>query len=54
MASQTQKSARGEQLRENILSTALQLFSDRGYFNTSVHDIRKAAGGIIGACSVAT
>ncbi len=49
MSSPTKKSLRGEQLREKILSTALQLFSEKGYFNTSVHDIRKAAGVSIGA-----
>jgi len=49
MSKQIQKSVRGEQLRETILSTALQLFSEKGYFNTSVHDIRKAAGVSIGA-----
>lgn len=36
-------------MRENILSTALELFSNKGYFNTSVHDIKKAAGVSIGA-----
>lgn len=32
-----------------ILQTALQLFAERGYFNTSVHDIRHAAGLSIGS-----
>lgn len=35
--------------RELILSTALRLFFERGYFNTSVHDIQKAAGVSIGS-----
>ena len=40
---------RGEALREAILATALRLFSERGYFNTSIHDIRREAGVSIGA-----
>jgi len=36
-------------LRQRILDTALRLFSSRGYFNTSIHDIRKAADVSIGA-----
>lgn len=40
---------RGDALRERVLETALQLFSERGYFNTSIHDIRRAAGVSIGA-----
>jgi len=43
------KPVRGEELRNKILSTALTLFSERGYFNTSVHDIRKSAGVSTGA-----
>lgn len=49
MSIQTKKALRGEQLREKVLSTALKLFSEKGYFNTSVHDIRKTAGVSIGA-----
>lgn len=40
---------RGDSLREMVLETALRLFSERGYFNTSVHDIRRAAGVSTGA-----
>lgn len=40
---------RGDELRRQVLDTALRLFSERGYFNTSVHDIRRAAGVSIGA-----
>ena len=40
---------RGEALRQQVLDTTLILFSDQGYFNTSIHDIRKAAGVSIGA-----
>ncbi|MCU7933215.1 MAG: TetR/AcrR family transcriptional regulator [Candidatus Thiodiazotropha sp. (ex Codakia rugifera)] len=40
---------RGEALKANVLNTALKLFSERGYFNTSIHDIRRAAGVSIGA-----
>jgi len=36
-------------MRNKILDTALKLFSERGYFNTSIHDIRRAAGVSIGA-----
>lgn len=40
---------RGEALRQKVLDTALQLFSERGYFNTSLQDIRAAADVSIGA-----
>ncbi|SEH08973.1 TetR/AcrR family transcriptional regulator [Candidatus Venteria ishoeyi] len=40
---------RGEALQEKVLQTALELFSERGYFNTSLQDIRKAADVSIGA-----
>lgn len=36
-------------LRALILERALELFSTKGYFNTSVHDIRKAADISIGS-----
>ena len=46
----TQKTSSGSQsLRDKILNTALDLFSKQGYFNTSVHDIRKAANVSTGA-----
>lgn len=35
--------------RELILATALELFTERGYFNTSVHDIKKQAEVSIGS-----
>jgi len=35
--------------RELVLFTALKLFSERGYFNTSVHDIQKQAKVSIGS-----
>ena len=38
-----------EQTRALILATALQLFVKRGFFATSVHDIRRAAGLSIGS-----
>lgn len=41
--------AQERDLRCQIVDTALQLFSRNGYFNTSVHDIRRAAGVSIGA-----
>lgn len=38
-----------EDLREKILATSLQLFTTKGYFNTSVQDIRRVADISIGA-----
>ena len=38
-----------QKTRELILSTALLLFADRGYFATSVQDIRRSAGISIGS-----
>lgn len=35
--------------KERVLTTALKLFSERGYFNTSVHDIQREAGVSIGS-----
>ena len=49
MSSQMQTPMRGEALRNKVLSTALNLFSEKGYFNTSIHDIRRAAGVSTGA-----
>ena len=49
MSAVQKNTLRGEALREKVLETALQLFSERGYFNTSIHDIRKAAGVSTGA-----
>lgn len=40
---------RGDALRDQVLDTALKLFSERGYFRTSIHDIRRTAGVSIGA-----
>jgi len=45
----TVKKLRGEDLRDAVLQTALRLFSERGFFNTSIHDIRREAGVSIGA-----
>lgn len=49
MSSALETRPRGEALRRKVLATALQLFSERGYFNTSIHDIRSEAGVSIGA-----
>lgn len=49
MSENTTPRPRGEQLQAHILQTALQLFSERGYFNTSVQDIRKQADVSTGA-----
>lgn len=40
---------KSEQTRELILATALRLFGERGFFATSVHDIRRSAGLSIGS-----
>lgn len=40
---------KSEQTRELILATALRLFVERGFFATSVHDIRRTAGLSIGS-----
>jgi len=49
MTSNPEPRPRGEALRQKVLDTALQLFSERGYFNTSLQDIRVAAEVSIGA-----
>jgi AcrR family transcriptional regulator len=38
-----------DERQERILSVALKLFTERGYFNTSVHDIQKHAEVSIGS-----
>jgi AcrR family transcriptional regulator len=43
------KRLRGEVLRGAVLESALRLFSEHGYFATSIHDIRREAGVSIGA-----
>lgn len=43
------KVVRGETLRKLVLDTALERFSTDGYFNTSIHDIRRQAGVSIGS-----
>ncbi|MEW6593654.1 MAG: TetR/AcrR family transcriptional regulator [Thermodesulfobacteriota bacterium] len=43
------KTAQTEDRRQLILETALALFTRRGFFNTSVHDIQRAAGVSIGS-----
>ncbi len=45
----TRPRLRGEDLREQVLNTALRLFSEKGYFATSIHDIRREAGVSTGA-----
>lgn len=48
----TERLARGRAPRDTqtlILQTALQLFTEKGYFNTSVHDIKRTAGISIGS-----
>lgn len=36
-------------MRDHVLDVALTLFSEQGYFNTSIHDVRRVAGVSIGA-----
>jgi AcrR family transcriptional regulator len=38
-----------QERRERILTVALELFTERGYFNTSVHDIQRQAEVSIGS-----
>lgn len=49
MPATPKKTPRGDELRALVLDTALRLFSQHGYFNTSIHDIRREAGVSIGA-----
>ncbi|WP_019624516.1 TetR/AcrR family transcriptional regulator [Thioalkalivibrio thiocyanoxidans] len=49
MSTVANKKLRGEGLRQRVLETALGLFSTRGYFNTSIHDIRREADVSIGS-----
>lgn len=49
MSNRKPSSLRGEALRNRVMDTALRLFSEHGYFNTSIHDIRRAADVSIGA-----
>ncbi len=49
MSTPPKKTPRGEELHAVVLETALRLFSRHGYFNTSIHDIRREAGVSIGA-----
>lgn len=49
MVNQTSNKLRGDDLRNKVLETALELFSESGYFNTSIHDIRRTAGVSTGA-----
>lgn len=41
--------AQSSGMRGHILDTALRLFTGNGYFNTSIHDIRREAGISIGS-----
>ncbi|SDZ97657.1 transcriptional regulator, TetR family [Desulfuromusa kysingii] len=43
------KNGNAVDLRQTILKTALILFTSKGYFNTSVHDIKRTADISIGA-----
>jgi AcrR family transcriptional regulator len=43
------KRPRSQDVRQQILDTALRLFSQDGYFNTSIHDVQREAGVSIGS-----
>lgn len=43
------RGSRNKDIRARVLDTALDLFSTRGYFSTSVHHIQKQAGVSIGS-----
>lgn len=45
----TAKHSKPDGIRDRILRTALHLFTERGYFNTSVHDIQRDAAVSIGS-----
>ena len=45
----SKKSLRTQMIRDEILRTALHLYTENGYFNTSVHDIQRVAGVSIGS-----
>lgn len=49
MAPAKQKRNRANPLRRQILDAALHLFTNRGYFNTSIHDIRMNADVAMGS-----
>ncbi len=49
MTENPKQSVRGAALRKLVLDTALERFSRDGYFNTSIHDIRRQAGVSIGS-----
>lgn len=49
LPSKRPKDIKSQAVREAILSVALELFTSKGYFNTSVHDIRRQANVSIGA-----
>ena len=49
MGKTRQKSGRSGSIREEVLNSALLLFSSAGYFNTSIHDIQAAANVSMGS-----
>jgi AcrR family transcriptional regulator len=49
MGRRSKISAANENLRETILDSALKLFTTKGYFNTSIQDIRRDANISIGS-----
>jgi AcrR family transcriptional regulator len=49
MSAAVPENLRGDALRQRVLETALERFSTAGYFNTSIHDIRREAGVSIGS-----
>lgn len=49
MVAKAKTAERSGEIQSLILQTALRLFTGRGYFNTSIHDIRRQADVSIGA-----
>jgi TetR/AcrR family transcriptional regulator, repressor of fatR-cypB operon len=49
MGRRLKTSTENENLQQTILDTALKLFTTKGYFNTSIQDIRRDANISIGA-----
>lgn len=49
MPATPKKQLRNQLIRDEILRTALHLYTENGYFNTSIHDIQREAGVSIGS-----
>jgi AcrR family transcriptional regulator len=49
MGKTRKKNGRSGSIHDEVLNTALRLFSSAGYFNTSIHDIQRAANVSMGS-----